>query len=104
MDPGLCRDDDHASCLRNYTDEGRCLWASWTPAFAGKTRQSFGDDHLLAGFYGRENLGRALIGLARGDASQCTLQVVRVAHLSRRVGCQPGEKSRAALWHRRAAE
>jgi hypothetical protein len=26
---------------------------------------AFGDDHLLAGFYGRENLGKALIGLAR---------------------------------------
>ena len=30
---------------------------------------AFGDDNLLAGFYGRENLGKALIGLARGDAS-----------------------------------
>src|ERR1700730_12364448 len=46
---------------------------------------AFGDDHLLAGFYRRENLGKALIGLARGDASHCMLQVVRVVHLSRGV-------------------
>src|SRR5262249_28971780 len=44
---------------------------------------AFGDDHLLAGFYGRENLGKALIGLARGDASHCMLQGVRVVHLAR---------------------
>src|SRR6516164_10637215 len=51
---------------------------------------AFGDDHLLAGFYGRENLGKALIGLARGDASHCMLQVVRVVHLARWLCCQPG--------------
>ena len=32
------------------------------------------------GFYSRENLGKALIGLAGGDASHRMLKVVRVVH------------------------